>query len=484
MRIALPIFPPRERDKSIRGRWMLNGLAVIFTVAVLVIVAYSLSVFTYYYSSVRSGLETRAQIAADSFTTYVSSTRAQYNASVYNYTAAFEDKDKLELQFVNTRGRVEVSSYGLTAGTVPNTQDIQTALGTGQISFWSGKSAETGERLMAVSSPLTAPDGQIIGVMRYVTSLQLVDKQVFRNVLIASAVGIAVVIIVFLSNLLFIRSIVEPITEVTGVARAIAEGGYGAQAEKKHNDEIGELIDAINEMSMRISRAEKMQSEFISSVSHELRTPLTAITGWSETLLYDDDIQGDSRKGIGIISKEASRLTKMVEELLEFTRIQDGRFNLTMEQIDVEAELEESIYAYRELFAQEHIELVYTQYDGELGLIPGDSERLRQVFFNILDNAVKYGREGGKIEVGVTLEGEYVVISTRDYGNGIPEDELPHVKKKFYKGSSKERGSGIGLAVCDEIIARHQGILNIENAPEGGLLVEIKLPVKTSAGAE
>ena len=472
------------RIKGIRGRWMLTGLAVILGIAALAVSAFSLAVSSYYYTSIQIGLETKAQMASDFFTTYVSSTRAQYNQSVYNYTASFEDKDKLELQFVNLRGRVEASSYGLTHGSVPNTPDIQDALETGRMRSWSGKSSETGERLMVVSSPLTAPDGQIIGVMRYVTSLQLVDKQVTRSILLAATVGVAIVIIVFFSNVIFIRSIVEPITVLTSVTRGIAEGSYGAHAEKKHDDEIGELIDAINEMSTKISRAEKMQTEFISSVSHELRTPLTAITGWSETLLFDEEIGEDSRRGIGIISKEASRLTKMVEELLEFTRIQDGRFNLTIEEIDVAAELEESIYTYRELLQQENIELVYRLHDDDMPFIPGDAERLRQVFLNVLDNAAKYGREGGKIEVDIGLEGEYVVISTRDHGAGIPEAELPYVKKMFYKGSSKERGSGIGLSVSDEIITRHNGSLDVENAPGGGLIVTVKLPATTAAGIE
>jgi signal transduction histidine kinase len=127
------------------------------------------------------------------------------------------------------------------------------------------------------------------------------------------------------------------------MARLIAEGSYGIQLEKQNDDEIGELTDTINEMSAKISRAERVQSEFISSVSHELRTPLTAITGWSETLAYDEAILGDSRRGLEIISKETARLSKMVEELLEFTRIQDGRFTMNMEPVELSALLQESV---------------------------------------------------------------------------------------------------------------------------------------------
>ena len=285
------------------------------------------------------------------------------------------------------------------------------------------------------------------------------------------------VLFVLLSNLYFLRTITEPITELTAVARRIAEGSYGVQAEKKYDDEIGELTDAINEMSQKISQAEKMQSEFVSSVSHELRTPLTAITGWSETLLYDPEIKGDSRRGVQIISKEAARLTKMVEELLEFTRIQDGRLNLNISQIDVEAELEDSIFAYGEFLRQMEMEIEYRPSEKPLPLIEGDAERLRQVFLNILDNATKYGKAGKRIEVSIGEEDGRVAIRVRDHGPGIPEGELPFVKKKFYKGSSKERGSGIGLAVCDEIVSRHGGELLIENAEGGGVCVTVRLPI-------
>ncbi len=463
--------------KGIKGRWMANGIAVVLLVVVIGITAFSVAIYNYNCTAARTGLESKAQTATEFFTTYVSKTYMEYYQSAYRYTESFEDKDSLELQFVNSRGRVEVSSYGISAGSSPGTPDIAQALETGGICSWQGKSPSTGERIMSVSAPVQYSDGSIVGVMRYVTSLKLIDKQVLRIFLIACAVGFFIIVIVLLSNMYFIKTITEPIHGLTGLAKQIAEGSYGIQAVKKYNDEIGDLTDAINEMSSKISKAESMQTEFISSVSHELRTPLTAITGWSETLMYDPEIKGDSQRGLAIISKETARLTKMVEELLEFTRIQDGRFNLNIEQLNVEAELEDSIFAYGELLRQEEIELDYTPSQQSIPLIPGDAERLRQVFLNVLDNASKYGKAGKKIDVSLEKQGEYISIKVRDYGPGIPAAELPHVKRKFYKGSSKERGSGIGLAVCEEIVNRHGGELIIENAEGGGICVTVKLPI-------
>ncbi len=319
--------------------------------------------------------------------------------------------------------------------------------------------------------------------MRYVSSLRLVDRQVTVNVLIASGLGLLIVLLTFLTNLIFIRSILAPVREVTVMTRHIADGGYGGQIENKYSDEIGEMVNSINEMSMQISRSERMKAEFISSVSHELRTPLTAITGWGETLLYDESLSEDSRKGLEIILKEARRLTNMVEELLDFTRIEDGRFTVNIEKMDVEAELEEAILAYGELLKQDGIELDYVRPTEKIPIIPGDPERLKQVFLNILDNAAKHGGSGKRIVVSIgTVKSfndtgkDYVRVRIRDFGPGIPEDELPHVKYKFYKGSSKARGSGIGLAVCDEIVRLHGGTLNIDNAADAGVMVTIMLP--------
>lgn len=289
---------------------------------------------------------------------------------------------------------------------------------------------------------------------------------------------VAVCVYMFLIVLWFLRYVSGPIEKLSDFAHEIAEGSYGSQLEWHSDNELGRLTDEINTMSEKVAQAEKARTDFISQVSHELRTPLTAITGWAETIAYDPAVQGDSLRGIQIISREAERLTNMVKELLEFTRIQDGRFNLRIELLDIAAELEDALFTYGELMRQAGVEVNYTAPEAEIPLIPGDPERLKQVFLNLLDNAVTHGGDGKKVAVGLTQEPDGVHITVRDYGHGIPEAELPHVKEKFYKGSSKNRGNGIGLAVCDEIAVRHRGRLDVANAPECGCLVTLVLPLK------
>jgi signal transduction histidine kinase len=183
--------------------------------------------------------------------------------------------------------------------------------------------------------------------------------------------------------------------------------------------------------------------------------------------------------GMDIIVSEARRLTGMVEELLEFSRLSDGRFTLAAESLDLKAELEDAVYTYREFFRRDGIELHYFDCEEEMIPITGDPHRLRQVFCNLLDNAAKHGGAGKRIDVSLGVESIDAVIRIRDYGPGIPEEELPFVKNKFYKGSSKARGSGIGLAVCEEIVTRHEGELELGNAEEGGCEVTIRLPIET-----
>ena len=149
---------------------------------------------------------------------------------------------------------------------------------------------------------------------------------------------------------------------------------------------------------------------------------------------------------------------------------------LNMEEVDIRGEFEDIVYMYGSRLAQDGLELNYLDSDDDIPMIVCDPERMRQVFLNILDNAAKHGREGRRIDCSVYEEEGSVVVSIRDHGPGIPEDELSLVKKKFYKGSSKARGSGIGLSVCDEIVSMHEGKLTLENAPGGGTLVTVRLP--------
>ena len=418
----------------------------------------------------------RARTTTEFFADYLNQSYNQYYQSCITYAQTFEEKDRLELQFINAQGKIVASSHGNWAGESPTTGDIRDAIEKRSITPYYGRNPQTGERIFAVSSPMIYSNGEVIGVLRYVTSTRLLERQVTQIAFISLVALLGVVLVVVYSSNYYLRSIVVPLGQIIEKAQKITNGSYGIQIDTKYNDEIGELANAINEMSMKISENEKIQTEFISSLSHELRTPLTAITGWSETLLSSDNLDEDTSRGMKIIHKEAGRLTDMVISLLDFTRIQDDRMTLNMELTDIQAEFEDTVFMYGSRLAQDGIVIDYIENDQMIPEISCDGKRLRQVFLNILDNAAKHGGDGKKIEAEIFLRDDMVHITIRDYGPGIPEDELPLVKKKFYKGSSKARGTGIGLAVCDEILQMHGGSLELDNAPEGGTVVTISIP--------
>lgn len=358
--------------RGLRQRWMFSAVLPILLLLVLAVALFSVGVQEYYYNAMRSGLESRARIAAETFTGYGVKSYSEYYRLASYSAETFEEKDTIELQFINTNGRVQVSSYGLTAGTLPGTSDVDSAIG-GKMASFQGRDPQTGENILAVSYPLFF-NSRVVGVLRYVTSLREAQHRVLVESLLASAAALVCMALIAASNAIFINNVVQPVAVVSDAARRISGGSYGIMIENHYRDELGELVDNINDMSLKISQAEKIQQEFISSVSHELRTPLTAISGWAETLSADPGANIDqTKRGLGIILKESRRLTTMVEELLEFTKMQDGRFTLRVESVDLASELEDAIYTYFELFRQEGIEVSYKGPDED-----GAADRGRQ----------------------------------------------------------------------------------------------------------
>ena len=462
--------------KGLRRRWITNTVVVVCILGLICVLGITAVFGVYYQSAMVSDLRYRARTTTEFFADYLNQSYNEYYQSCITYAQTFEDKNTLELQFINADGKIVASSYGTWAGQSPTTSDISKAISTRTITEYYGTNPQTGERIIAISSPMVYSNGEVIGVLRYVTSTSVMEQQLLRIGGICMVVLLIVLAVVIFSSNYYIRTILVPLRDVIDKAKKITNGSYGIQIEKKYDDEVGELSDTINEMSMKISENEKMQTEFISSLSHELRTPLKAITGWNETLLCDEGMDEDTRRGMKIIHKEAGRLTEMVLSLLDFTRIQGDRMTLNMETADLRGEFEDTVFMYGSRLAQDGIKLNYLDSDDDIPEISCDPKRLRQVFLNILDNAAKHGTDGKVIDASIDFEENHIVVRIRDYGPGIPEDELPLVKKKFYKGSSKARGTGIGLAVCDDIVQLHGGSLTLENAEGGGTLVTVKIP--------
>jgi len=465
-----------KKRKSLRRRWLVNTVSAVLVAGVLCVAAITGLYGLFCYSAMRSDMEDRARSAQAFFADITAQSYEEYLLGCALYAQTFEEQDNITLQFIDSEGTlVAASTVGGIAKSV-HTPEIREAVSVRDVCIFNGEDREIDRWVMAASCPMIYSNGEVAGVLRFVTDADALHKQIAVGALCALGVLVFVAVAAVFSVGYCIRSMLDPVAQITEKADRIAGGAYGIQIKIQNDDEIGDLAGTINELSSKIAQNEKMQTEFISSLSHELRTPLTAINGWSETLLSDESLDSDTQRGLRIISREAKRLTEMVVELLDFTRIQDGRMTLNMEPTDIRAEFEDTVFMYSSRLEQEGIALEYIENDDDIPEISCDPQRLRQVFLNILDNAAKHGGEGKRIEASVHSLDNWVEFRIRDFGPGIPEDEISLVKRKFFKGSSKARGSGIGLAVCDEIVQLHGGQLELCNAEGGGMMVYVKLP--------
>lgn len=464
--------------KSITKRWIVNNLGVVVLALIVIELVVIYAIQSYYYSSAKQYLVSKINAVTSVLSIHSQDSTANFSAEVRNMLETFNEKDKIELMAINSKGRVVLTSSGFSPDEDYVMPDYEDAMEQGEGSYI-GRLSSEGEKVLAVSVPLSSFNSEYSSV-RMVTSLTEIDNTIKGYIIFVTAVCSAIILIIVVTGLYFAGSIVKPIRQISGITRKFAMGDFSVRIQSNNDDEIGELCSSINHMADELSSAEAMKNEFISSVSHELRTPLTAIKGWAETLMVDGGENPDTmKKGVGVIVNETERLQQMVEELLDFSRMQNGHFTLQNSNMDILAELGDAVLMYSDKARREQIEIIYNEPE-MLPIVYGDKNRIRQVFINVIDNALKYSNSGDTVTIKADVKDGRVRVSVKDTGCGIKESDLAKVKTKFYKANHTRRGSGIGLAVADEIIAMHGGKLEIYSAGEGkGTKVTITLPAKS-----
>lgn len=444
-------------------------LLVLLVVDVLTLVIFS----NYYTNAAEQNLTVKLESVVSPLSRYqtVSGLESEIESSV----TEFDEKEKYELIALSTSGEVLLTSSGFQPSDWLDLSGYEKALESEEGEHCETLALSSGEKVMCYTVILRSLQSEY-GALMLFTSIDLIDNQILKIGIVLTASLLAIILLMLFAGLSFVRSIVVPVRQMCDISKKYAEGDFRERIDPKTSDEIGELAESINYMATELENSDKVKNEFISSVSHELRTPLTAIKGWSETALEMSDDPETIQKAMKVITGETERLSDMVEELLDFSRIEDGRFTLNRETCDILAELGEAVLIYGERAKSLGIKLEY--YEPEmLPFVYGDRSRLRQVFINIIDNAVKYSNSGDTVSVEAFEKNKEIVVLISDTGVGISPQDLPKVKTKFYKANHTRRGSGIGLAVANEIVEMHGGSLTINSELSKGTTVCITLPI-------
>lgn len=463
---------------GITRRWLINVFGVTLLVVVLIFTVMGAIIQNFYYNNCISTLRASGDYMSKYFERYIYPEYRSVSAGLMAMVEDFEDKSIMEMQVASMNGSIVYSSTGFEIDGLYETNDLLQAR-NGKTAHWIGKYQPSGEQVVSVSMPLYTDDGIQVGTLRMMSSLKEVDRTLMNINWMIVCIGSFIVILTAFTGTYFIKSIVLPVGFINDTAREIAKGNMTARVKfEEKNDEIGRLGRTINTMAEELSQTERLKNEFISSISHELRTPLTAIRGWTETMLAGaENMDSTTKRGVEIIYSETERLSKMVEELLDMSRLQNGSMKLSVEQTDLLAEFEETVFMMCERAKSEDVLIEYIPEETDIPALV-DKDRVKQVFFNVIDNAIKHSHVGGRIEIAARVEEQNAIFIVEDHGEGISAEDLPHIKDMFYKGSSQKRGSGIGLGVSDEIMQLHGGSLEIESTLNEGTVVTISFPIE------
>ena len=460
--------------KSIKSRLVINFMLIIVITVLILQLVLSNVIKNYYYKNVEDILTSQIEYSTNFYSRYFST--FTFDDIIMGDIDLFWRYTTAQVQILSLDGELLMDSLGVVHEGPVNTIDVIQAKNM-EKGVWIGNVHYDDSPVMAVSLPLKNYE-EPIGIIRFITSLEETNSTVNRIIVFMILIGLIVIVISGLVSVILANSIVKPLLEVTKVAEKMADGQLRVRGKIKINDEIGQLSSTLNYMADELLKKEQIKNDFISSVSHELRTPLTSIKGWAITLQGDDTLDTELLKdGLEIIETESDRLSKMVEELLDFSKFISGRITLEKLVFSIRDTIEMIEKQYMPRAKNNEIDLI-VNISNDVQYFLGDENRIKQLLLNLLDNAVKFTPAGGKVLLDAHINDNNLVLEVKDTGIGIPSDDLPHVKEKFYKGENSKSHSGIGLSICQEIVSLCNGSLEIESEVNKGTIVRVILPIK------
>jgi len=322
------------------------------------------------------------------------------------------------------------------------------------------------EPMLTIAYPI-GNEHMTIGAIFMSTSMQSVNENISEvvritvNGVVISC--IAAVIMIYFSS----RSMTKPLRQMNEAAKVIASGDFEKRIEVKSLDEIGQLAESFNNMAEGLNTQEELRREFVANISHDLRSPLTSIIGFLEAM-QDGTITDDRRDYyLGIVLTECKRLAKIANDLLDISKLDlTGELEILREEFELNKLIRDTFIQFENRIRQKAI-VADISFAGETTMVCGDYEKIQRVFHNLLDNAVKFTSDGGRIYVETTIKEKKVVVSVKDSGRGLSEEERKHIFDRFYKSDSSrgidKTGSGLGLAIVWEFIKAHDEKIYIES---------------------
>lgn len=453
-------------------------MKIIMIFVTLVVVGFEIfsyrSITNYYESALVGAMLNQAKYNQVLYSNYLS--RYDLSEIVIGDKNSFYRNNISQVQILDNSSNVLFDSLGSSKiGTKIKSTDVINA-NKGEYSYQKIINKKTGEEVIALSYPLSDNQKQI-GIIRLISSTAKVKENVNNQMIIFLFFGFTIFLFALVVSFYASKRWIVPIKNLTKVGEKLAQGDFKVKASEDGKNEISELGQTLNYMSENIVKREDMKNEFISSVSHELRTPLTSIKGWAITLQAKEIQKNEDmlNQGLTIIENEGERLSLMVEDLLNFSRLSSTSFQYEKEDLNI---VEIAKEVYQQLYPRSLNEKINFDFKTayEEIIVNCDKNRMKEVFINIIDNAMKFTPKDGHIDIFISKEDENVNIEVKDDGEGIKEDEISFVSSKFFKGSSSKSQTGLGLSICEEIVKVHDGKLVIKSKYTVGTSVIVVLP--------
>ncbi|MFI3209518.1 MAG: ATP-binding protein [Peptostreptococcaceae bacterium] len=467
--------------RGLKKRIILNFFIIIMITITLFISIFTFYIQNYYYEYVRQSLKNQAHYTKLTYNSLTGLDNASFEYKIKDIIEKQSVDDQLRkfsIQIIDSNRNLIIDQYGFKENIELNYEDINRALKDEKnLVPYTYRIRETNEYVMSISVPIKL-NNKIEGVVRYTISLTQINKTVTNITFGILFASFLILLIVISISIRLANTIINPIVELRQLANELAHGNFNVELDKIKisDDEIGDLAHTLIYMASEIDKSEKLKEEFISSISHELRTPLTSIKGWSETLGYEEIRKEELDLGLSIIQDETERLIKLVEELLDFSRLSSDRIKLRIDTLNLKILCLSVVNQLKVKANKKGIDISVNFLDENIENIQGDKDRLRQVLINLIQNSLKSTNENGFIKIEVNQDIDYTTIKVIDNGHGIEKENLKKVLDKFFQEDYNKAGSGLGLAISHEIVKLHGGSMDITS--EKNIRTEIKFTLK------